>query len=207
MYESQIAIPESLPAAVALEELVNSNAYLFGHGTMSRESANGAVSDGLRSRHTDLMSTAYGLEATADNPDAAVHDMALLREWPHYNAKYIVIIGIERLTGDDIPHRRYLQSIMQPRPAGEDFDEAYGEPYVVGKKFVAGYFDMNEGIFVPNATYDPKYDAGLLETTVNDDIQKERNPVDLFAGMAGGAAVKQEAVVAQQSDDDTPDVW
>jgi hypothetical protein len=208
MNEPKPTTPESIPAETALEELVNSNVYLFGHGTPSQDSAQAAIAGGLLTRHTDLMSTAYGLETVAENPDAADHDMALLRDWPHHRMPYVVLLGVQRLEGDQIPHRRYLQSIVQPRPPEDEYDKDYGRPYVIDKKFVAGYFDAHTGAFTPNDTYDPTYDNSLLTTTVNEDIQNEKNPVNALAAMGmAGVVLPEEVQPDQQSDDDVEDVW
>ncbi len=210
MHEPLSVKPEVISATTALEGLVNSNVYLFGHGTIQRDRAEAVINDGLYTKYEDLSSTALGLETVVDDLDAAEHDMALLQAWPHHNLKYIVILGIERLEGDQIPHNRYLQSVVQPRPSRDEYDETYGEPYVVDKKFVAGYFNMNDGTFTPNSTYDPLYDPKLLDTTVNMDIVRQRNPTDPLEWLgrsAVGDAVQDQVKLPSPSDDDIPDVW
>lgn len=207
MQELQPFSPETLPADIALKELVGSNIYLLGHGTTTHELANLATTAGLYTRHTDLSSTAYGLETLADNPEATKHDMGLIKKWPHRDAKYIVVLGVERLKGEDVPHRRYIQSIVQPRPQEDEYDATHGQPYVIDKKFIAGYFDVEQDTFIPNSAYDPTYDPRLLDTTVNDDIQREHNTVDPLTWLS--AAYTEDAQhdappppTAQPSEDD-----
>jgi len=209
MHEPKPILPETIPAATALEQLSTANIYLFGHGTAALERAETASVDGLRTKYADLMDTAYELETVAESPDAAAHNLTLLHDWPHHGMRYVVIIGVERFKAADVPHRRYLQSIVQPRPTEDTYDETYGQPYVVPAKFVAGYFDTQEDKFTPNVAYDPSYDSGLLETTVNEDIQRERNPINALAamGMLDSTPAQAERPPEPHSDDQEEDVW
>ena len=184
-HEPHIAEAES--ADEALRRLVDSNIYIFGHGTLTLDAAEGSVADGLHTRHTDLFSTAEGLPTVAENPRAFEHNREMLWHWPHHDAQYVVVLGVERLEEDDIPHRRYLQSIVQPRQ-GSDADNEYDKPYIVDRRFVAGYFDTARNIFVRNPDFDPHYDPALLQTTVNYEIQRELHPVDPRE-LIGGVAV------------------
>lgn len=198
-------IPETDPVTEALSGLVGRNLYLMGHGSHP-EAAAATMTEGLHSKHTELFSTVLGMESLSDDNDAVAHNMALLRQWPHLNSKYIVIVGVERLTEDEIPHRRYLQSIVQPREHGEEEDEQYGSPYVVPSRFVAGYFDMVSEKFVQNPDFNPRYDPNLLATTVNDEIRNERDTVDPLGHIAVGDETHRPISILP-SDHDGSDVW
>lgn len=122
MTELLKAKPESNvePADEALLRLTKDKLYLFGHGTLEEGSARGVLEDGLETRHTDLFSTADGLSTLADDPNAVAENKAAIENWPHLGAKRIIVIGVERLDPENIPHQRYLQSIVQPKPEGKN---------------------------------------------------------------------------------------
>lgn len=168
---------EIISTEEALKDLVSKNIYLFGHGTGSEDNASNAVKEGLHTKYDDLYSTVLGMEGLADNPDAYDHDLALIKNWPHYGLKYVVMLGVERLQDEQIPNRRYLDSIVQPRPGQENFDPSYGLRNTIDPRFIAGYFDVAGNRFIANPSFDPTYDSNLLETTVNNHIQRERNPM------------------------------
>lgn len=176
MTRPEALTPKIEPADEALNRLVNSKIYLFGHGTPTQEWAASSIADGLHTRHTDLFSTAAQLPVMAEDPDAFERNKATLAQWPHHDAQYVVALGVERLEGEAVPHRRYLQSIVQPREGAEDVNDAYGAPYAINRRFIAGYFDAAEGTFTNNPDFDPHYDPALLETTVNQDIERELHP-------------------------------
>jgi hypothetical protein len=200
------------PTDEALERLINDKIYLLGHGTVEQKSAEGALKDGLQTRHTDLFSTANGLSTLADDPNAFEENKTAIEHWPHLDAKYVVTIGIERLEGDHIPHRRYLQSILQPKARGED--KAYEARSVIDRRFIAGYFDATNNTFVNNPSFDPHYDPALLETTVDEVIRREldfdpnENPLEKLMG--GAAVVRSqpaEKPAHSNPHDDIPDIW
>ena len=200
-----------LSTDVALHRLVDDeNLYVFGHGTATQSNALGSISEGLRLKSAHLWSTVLGIESTVDDPGAYEKDKALLEGWPHHNTRFVVMLGVERLSPEDIPHRLYLQSIVQDR---KDIDipetnDTYKSPYVIKSRFVAGYFDLDADIFVGNPDFDPHYDTGLLETTADDDILRERNSISMLELM-GQAAVGEihHELIPQQPPDNAPDVW
>lgn len=206
--------PETLqhdvePMDEALTRLIGEEIYLFGHGTVQQENAADILTNGLDTRHEDLFSTADHLPTLADDPEAFVHNKETLEHWPHLGAQYVVVLGVERLQGEQVPHRRYLQSIVQPKPDAEHVNDAYDQPYAIDSRFIAGYFNAVDGTFIKNIAFDPHYDPALLATTVNPDIRREldaRNPLD----MLGGTVVGHHETVALPldpagSDDST--VW
>jgi hypothetical protein len=181
---------EIIAKDIALRELTDDpNLYIFGHGTPIIEHAQGTLRDGLRLRKPDLWSTVLGMKSTVEDPTAAQENATLLEQWPHKNHRFVAMLGIQRLRGEDIPHRRYLQSVVQPRTDISEGDREFGEPYVIEDRFVAGYFDMDAGTFTRNPSFDPHYDTHLLETTADFDITLERNRPPVTAHLIGRPAV------------------
>ncbi len=176
------SIEEGLRQLLGREDL-----YVFGHGTSSKEKAESILKEGLRLTQPSFWTTVVGLETLQEDPDALSKALKVLSDWPHYHLKYIVALGVERLKPDDIPHRRYLQSIVQDREHQGTIAPQYGQPYTINPKFVAGYFNMNTSQFIPNHGFNPVYDPALLETTPDIDIARERDAVPLLEWMGGTA--------------------
>jgi hypothetical protein len=198
-HEPQPIATEELPADVALELLAHHSIYLMGHGTGREEDARNIIKDGLYTRHADLSSTAYGLETIAENPAASDHNKSLLQAWPQHNLKYVVTLGVERLPESEIPNDHYLESIVQPRNEAHNVDSEHGT-YLIGRNFVAGYFDVEKDTFIPNPEYNPRYDPHLLDTAVNLEVQKwhggqDTGPDSLGRDPVGGMAIPPQVQV------------
>lgn len=203
------------PMEAALERLLNDdNLYVFGHGTADESFAQAIIQDGLHLSSANLWSTVAGLPEKTDETDHLDTAKKMIEDWPHLALGYVVAVGVERLPVEKIPHRRYLQSIVQDRPHADAIDERYGQRYTIEPRFVAGYFNARAKTFVPNPNFDPTYDPALMETTADDDINRERDAVPVLEWM-GAAAVSESTGIPSADQfinldgvsDDTPLVW
>lgn len=199
---------EAMSANEGLEHLVRMNVYLYGHGTAAAEHVDDMLQNGFQLSAPDLHSTALAMPTEADNPDAFTVNMAQLSEWPHRGHKTIVMLGVERLEDEQVPNRRYVQSIVQENPGVER--NSYGHRYTIDPRFVAGYFDMAQNSFVPNPNFDPHYDPKLLETTADITILMRRLTTEqVMEGLGGTAmgAIEPQPTVNGENDDDDENVW
>lgn len=216
MSEKQKSKVESVrpqPMEAALEQLLgDEKLYVFGHGTADESTAEVITKEGLHLRSAHLWSIVAGLpEKTDDKSDHIATATKMIENWPHLALGYVVAVGVERLPADKIPHRRYLQSIVQNRPNAQEIDERYGERYTIEPRFVAGYFNAADKTFMPNPNFDPTYDPSLLETTADDDIRRERNPLSLLELMGGDVEPTSipagEFIDLDSASEDTPIMW
>lgn len=203
---------DTLSTQAALEKLTGMNVHLFGHGTISRETADSILQEGLGVDKPSINSTAYGMFTEADGLDAVDRNRKMLDHWRHKVRRHVVVLGVERLPVDKIPHIRYIQAVLQDNPVDREGPRPHG-PYVVDRRFVAGYFDVEGDTFVPNPDFDPRFDPALLETTADIGIQMERVPRELaILGEVSldGAGVKlrtAESVVPKLAGPDDPAIW
>lgn len=203
------------PMEVALERLLNDDTlYVFGHGTSAESDAEAIIQDGLHLSSANLWSTVAGLPEKTGESDHLSAAKKMIEDWPHRALGYVVAVGVERLPDEKIPHRRYLQSIVQDRPNAGEIDKHYGQRYTINPRFIAGYFKASAKTFMPNPNFDPTYEPSLLETTADDDINRERNAVPFLEWM-GGAAVAGSTSIPHANQiinldvgpEDTPLVW
>jgi hypothetical protein len=198
-----------LPTDLALLNLVaDEHLHIFGHGTATQSSALGSINKGLYLNSAHLWSTAIGMVSTTDNPNAYEANKVLIENWPHHNQRFVVILGVERLKLEDVPHRRYLQSIVQVRKDITEANDTHGSPYVINPRFIAGYFNVVADIFVVNPNFDPRYDVALLETTADDKILGGRKPTPMLK-FIGQPAVGEghQKQLPQEYHDKAPDIW
>lgn len=162
--------PETLPLHSAIERFsTRGDIHVFGHGTPTELSAQGIVNEGLRLKVPDLFSSVVGLENIKTNPNAVEYNVRMI-ENAHKGHRFFVILGVQRYADpEDIPHNRYLSSIVQP-----EIDENNEEIHRVDNRFVAGYFDADTNLFVVNPDFDPRYDPELMLTTSDMVIEERR---------------------------------
>jgi hypothetical protein len=191
-----------IPADVAIHAISTDEGTLYyGHGTSSIDRAEGVVAEGLHLRSGDFLSTTYGLASTSNSPLAVERNTDTLNNWRHHNFKTIVILGVEQLAKDQMqPGINHAHAIVQKREG--TYDALYGLGHTIDKRFIAGYFDMTQGIFRANPDFDPSYDPKLLETTTDLSIQMRLRPYRSRRLPNFGIAAS-EIVVAAQNDHGT----
>lgn len=176
----QLPTGETVPLDVALEQLTNDPTLsIYGHGTPSSEFAAEAIRDGLQVRDPYLSSTAIRLASTYDpnredsdplivkNPDAVQRNRAQIKEWPHKEHNFVVILGVENIPPSKKPPFKYQYSILQDRNNVTSDGITQGHKYGVDPRFVAGYFDARAQTFTPNPNFDPHYDPELYASTAD----------------------------------------
>lgn len=195
---------EPLPADGALEQLIHKNLLLYGHGTPQEEGATAILHEGLGMSVPDLGSTATGMSTAEDRPDAFETNKKLIESWPHRDHKFVVMIGVERFPDEDIPHRQYMNAIVQEKPGAKK--EFFSQDYFVDPKFIAGYFNTERDEFVPNPNFDPSFNPDLLKTTPDMHFaMRQRTMDDLMGGVAVGSAIDKP--VSLHDHDDSDDIW
>lgn len=188
---------EPIPFQEALQGLMEQDVHLYAHGTSTEELAKIIMTEGLGLTKPALSSTTYGLERTDHNPNALKDNMRVIRRWPHRNYPFVIIIGVERLAADNVPHARYTHSIVQPTGGKTDDGIPSGWRYTVSPCFVAGYFDVDADSFFPNPDFNSTYDPALLETTPEPRLAMEQ----LNARGIGAVALEDETIYEDAGQD------
>ncbi|MBI2196645.1 hypothetical protein HYU45_03455 [Candidatus Daviesbacteria bacterium] len=123
-----------------------------GHGTWL-ETAKESLKTGVQAKVPFIDTTAIPLFDTTKPYEAQIDDVIkLLSEWPHYNLPAISIIMLPNPDPDEPGGHRYFDGYFEELQ-GED--TGYNNRYVIPARYVRGYFDVQQKLFVENPDFNP----------------------------------------------------
>jgi hypothetical protein len=181
---------------------------MFGHAAPTSDIAGQIAVNGLRSRHGHVIMTAAPL-AGASNDDAVTLASLTAIAAQHRGHRFVVVVGVQHIEPDERPHPRYVHAILQER-SKDEIDKSTVEdptgrfPFAIPQRFIAGYADLEAGLFMPNPRFEPTFEPELLETTGDQDIVRSR--IEPFAGLDQVGDTRSLPPVRAATLDD-PMVW
>jgi hypothetical protein len=127
-----------------------------GHGTSER-CADSIMREGLYARESDLSSTTIQLCDCGSPAMGECIDMVL--NWPHRNYKCIFVVAIPNPKPDEKGGLHYFNSVFEELEENKKIDigiQDADKNYIIPRRFIIGYIDIENGRFVENLGYNPK---------------------------------------------------
>ncbi|MEO8582101.1 MAG: hypothetical protein ABI425_06040 [Patescibacteria group bacterium] len=115
---------------------------IWGHGTLSELSASSILDQGISGNpNYDLFNIATPLTSN-EKSDAENIDYILqqVQDWPHKNAKYVVLLAI--------PYGIKPNNVVE-----RTLDEKKGERSSIPMRFIVGYIDVDKQTFIKNPLF------------------------------------------------------
>lgn len=147
------------------KDLLDKETFMYFHGT-NLESAKKILEKGLQYDRPSIRVTSYDYS-----------DYKRLRNWPHKDYKYLVIIGVPLETTNftllkENENPDLELPVKEPKPLWK-FDDEIDGLYNIPPEFIFGYIDVNKKSIVKNPRYTEKHN---YENVFIHDIELGRTP-------------------------------
>lgn len=162
--EEKTSAPTDL--RTSLQEIFNANMDTYAHGTRV-EAAEKIINEGLKAKAPDLEGTALSLfdhrKSFEEQIDGVIKK---IEKWPHLESEAIVIIMLPRIKqvlAESIETKNnavqiggiFIRTAPFFREIPGEHDTAYGLPYILPSKYIAGFVDVMKKEFIKNPLFNP----------------------------------------------------
>lgn len=176
------------------------------HGT-GLHVADSILQKGLKARNFDLGSTTVPIfdnSQSYENQPDAIFDNIL--HWPHHHYKCLVIIQIPNPAAHERGGLGYFNRVLEEMPAQEKVEvgvQGADSSYIIQKKYIQGYIDVENLVFVENPQYDDT--AKLSPSNPNKRLKMGLPPTPEKIQEGTSEAAKQ--VIMTEATDQDEAVW